>query len=237
MHISGKLNGHTIKLGQYDMHISVTNPLGSSSQSSAVSLVLARPPSSSSISFAVSSAAKPTTVLRLHAVRVPRIQGRLCSGYTQCAYRGYKDHSYPAHEATSYWGSSIGNECTNYVAYAESTIYAANTEHYSLGGSAAKWASTSKANGVLVNTTPTVGSVAQWNAGDHGIGAEGHVAIVERTGPGYIVVSQQNIAGTANGYDWERINAHGTANQWEPYPDHFIHFVSGNTTRSDPLSR
>ncbi len=118
-----------------------------------------------------------------------------------------------------------GDECTNYAAYVESSVYGVPTPGYRLGNGG-EWAGTAAAHGVEVNGTPTVGSVAEWNAGDYGMGEYGHVAIVESVGPGdsYIDVSQQNIFTDANGYDWEQIPAGQSSGAWEPWPNHFIHF-------------
>jgi surface antigen len=119
-----------------------------------------------------------------------------------------------------------GNECTNYAAYVESTVYRVATPSYNLGNGG-DWANNARNHGVLVNAIPSVGSVAEWNAGDYGMGKFGHVAVVEQVGPNdsYIVVSQQNIESDTNGYDWERINAGAPPNTWEPWPDNFIHFA------------
>jgi Tol biopolymer transport system component/surface antigen len=117
-----------------------------------------------------------------------------------------------------------GDECTNYAAYVESTVFGVATPGYSLGN-AGDWANNAK-NHVTVNGTPTVGAVAEWNGGDYGMGSDGHVAIVEQVGPNnsYIVISQQNISTDTNGYDWTKINAGGSKTQWEEWPDNFIHF-------------
>ena len=52
-----------------------------------------------------------------------------------------------------------GDNCTNYVAFVESTVYGVSTPTYDLGNGYT-WASAAANNGVLVNHTPTVGSVA-----------------------------------------------------------------------------
>jgi len=149
--------------------------------------------------------------------------GRLCDGYAQCSTGGYTTHGYQNHSSTSYWGMEAGDECTNYAAFVESTVYGVATPGYRLGNGG-EWATSAAAHGVEVNGTPTVGSVAEWNAGDYGMGEFGHVAIVEAVDSGYIEVSQQNIVTDTNGYDWERINDGSPSNEWEPWPDHFIHF-------------
>jgi surface antigen len=123
-----------------------------------------------------------------------------------------------------------GNQCTNYAAYVESTVYRVARPNYNLGNGG-DWATNARNHGVLVNAIPSVGSVAEWNAGDYGMGPDGHVAVVEQVGPNdsYIVVSQQNITSDTNGYDWEKINAGAPSNSWEPWPDNFIHFAGSGT--------
>jgi alpha-tubulin suppressor-like RCC1 family protein/surface antigen len=160
---------------------------------------------------------------------------RLCDGYSECSTGGYTTHGYPSHESTSYWSMDPGGECTNYAAYVESAVFGAPTPSFLLGN-ADEWAETAGAHGIEVNNTPTVGSVAEWNAGDYGMGSEGHVAIVEAVGPdnSYVDISQQNIITDTNGYDWERIHATQPSNRWEPWPDNFIHFVSAPTQTPPP---
>jgi surface antigen len=154
--------------------------------------------------------------------------GPLCEGYSACGVAPYTTHNYQHETSTSYWGMTNGVECTNYAAFVESAVYGAPTPNYGLGD-AANWASAAQEHGVTVNQTPTVGSVAQWNANDHDIGSEGHVAIVEQVGPNdsYIVVSQDNWSSDTDKYGWAEILA-STPNQGEPWPDNFIHF---RTTR------
>jgi alpha-tubulin suppressor-like RCC1 family protein len=119
-----------------------------------------------------------------------------------------------------------GNECTNYAAFVESTVYGVATPDYNLGNGG-DWATTAAKHGVTVDTTPTVGSVAEWNDDAYGMKPYGHVAIVEQVGPdnSYIVVSQQNIiSDPPTDYDWEKIDVGAPANAWEPWPSNFIHF-------------
>jgi surface antigen len=118
-----------------------------------------------------------------------------------------------------------GNECTNYVAYVEHRVFRARTPRYLLGD-AGQWAATARAHGVRVNHTPTVGSVAEWNGGTHGMGPAGHVAVVEKVGRHgrYIVISQQHIGSDRDGYDWTRINRGFPAYDWQEWPSHFLHF-------------
>jgi surface antigen len=124
-----------------------------------------------------------------------------------------------------------GDNCTNYVAFVESTVYGISTPTYNLGDGGL-WATAAAHNGVLVNNTPAVGSVAVWNGGSSGIPDEGHVAVVEAVGPlnSYIVVSQQHILGDTDGYDWTFIYPTASQNQWEQWPDDFIHFSNAPVT-------
>jgi surface antigen len=121
-----------------------------------------------------------------------------------------------------------GDNCTNYVAFTEST-FGVLTPSYSLGN-AYEWAAAASAHGVLVNHTPTVGAVAVWY-GD--MDYSGHVAIVEAVGPNvsYVVISQQHMI-TADGYDWVRIYPDVSKNQWQDWPNAFIHFALGPVEQS-----
>ena len=151
----------------------------------------------------------------------------LCHGYAGCSTGSFTTHGYPSHSGSSYWRMYAGNNCTNYVAYVESTAFGVATPA-NLLGDADQWPANATLDGALVNHTPTVGSVAEWNPGSPGIPYPGHVAVVERVGPHnrYIVISQQNIL-DANDYDWVRINADSSLNQWQQWPSNFIHFPAG----------
>jgi hypothetical protein len=128
-----------------------------------------------------------------------------------------------------------GDNCTNYVAYAEST-FGVPTPSYSLGN-ADEWVAAAAAHGVLVNHTPTVGAVAVWG-GD--MGGSGHVAVVEAVGPNvsYVDISQQHMI-VADGFDWVRIFQDTSKNQWQDWPSAFIHFPPAPLALSliHPLSR
>lgn len=151
----------------------------------------------------------------------------LCSGYAGCSLGSYTTHGYQNHEGTSFWSMYPGDNCTNYVAFVESTTYGVSTPTYDLGNGNL-WASAAAQNGVLVNHTPTVGSVAYWSGGSAGIPDGGHVAIVEAVGPNdsYVTISQQHMLDASDGYDWTTIYAAPTAYQWEGWPDSFIHFTT-----------
>jgi hypothetical protein len=153
---------------------------------------------------------------------------RVCDGYAACAAAGFPSHGYGTHAARSYWLMSAGDECTNYAAYVEQTVYGVPAPGYILGDGGS-WAVTAAAHGVAVDHMPTVGAVAEWDDGSDGIVGPGHVAVVEAVGRvgdriNWIDISQQHIDSDADGYDWERIYAHGSPSTWEPWPSHFIHF-------------
>jgi surface antigen len=155
----------------------------------------------------------------------------LCSGYALCSQGAFTTHGYQNNSGTSYWTMYPGDNCTNYVAFVESTVYGVATPTYDLGDGGL-WAGAAAQNGVLVNHTPTVGSVAVWTGASSGIPSEGHVAVVEAVGPlnSYIVISQQHMLDDANGYDWTVIYPTPSQNQWEMWPNDFIHFSSAPTT-------
>jgi surface antigen len=148
----------------------------------------------------------------------------LCSGWSRCNAHGYDSYGYGARGAVAYWRMSPGDQCTNYAAFVESTVYHVRTPSFLLGNGG-QWAYTAAAHGVLVNHTPAVGAVAEWDGGTFGIGSMGHVGVVEAVGPGdsYIVISQQHMGGL-DGYNWTLIKAHQPAGEWQEWPSHFIHF-------------
>jgi surface antigen len=158
------------------------------------------------------------------------VSSTLCSGYTACSLGTYTTHGYQNHSGSSFWTMYPGDNCTNYVAFVESTFYQVPTPTYNLGDGGL-WAAAAAQHGVLVNNTPAVGSVAVWSGGSSGMGNEGHVAVVEAVGPNdsYIVISQQHMLDDVNGYDWTVINTDASQNQWEQWPDSFIHFSTGPT--------
>jgi surface antigen len=149
----------------------------------------------------------------------------LCTGWARCTAHGYSSYHYAARGSRSYWRMSAGDQCTNYTAYVESTVYHVRQPSYLLGNGG-QWAETAAAHGVLVNHVPSVGAVAEWNGGSFGIGSAGHVAVVEAVGPhdSYILISQQHISAERDDYDWTKIKAHYPANEWQEWPSNFIHF-------------
>ena len=172
----------------------------------------------------IASAASPAFANSPDTALVP--SAILCSGYATCAGLGYQSYNYASRGGQSYWSMTAGDECTNYVAYVESTAFGAPAPGYLLGN-AGQWPASAAAHGVTVNRLPSVGAVAEWDGGAYGIGAEGHVAVVEAVGPDdkYILISQQHISSDVDGFDWTRINAGFPADSWQSWPSHFIHFA------------
>jgi len=89
----------------------------------------------------------------------------------------------------SYWGMSPGHNCTNYVAW---RLIGDGVQRPTTNpGDAATWASRALADGVPVDRTPRVGSVAQWSSFEGGHGFYGHVAYVEQVNDdGTILISE-----------------------------------------------
>lgn len=148
----------------------------------------------------------------------------LCASWGRCDARGYDSYGYRSHESRAYWRMTPYDQCTNYAAFVEATVFHAPTPSYLLGNGG-QWAASAASHGVVVNHTPSVGAVAQWDGGTLGIGPIGHVAVVEQVGPQdkYIVISQQHMGGVA-GYNWTLIKAHYPASEWQEWPNSFIHF-------------
>lgn len=89
----------------------------------------------------------------------------------------------------SYWGMDPGHNCTNYVAWKliSNGVQRPNTNP----GNAADWAVGAAADGYLVNKSPAVGAVAQWDSLAQGYSEDGHVAYIERVNDdGTILVSE-----------------------------------------------
>jgi surface antigen len=83
------------------------------------------------------------------------------------------------------------------------------------------WAADAAAHGVVVNQTPAVGAIAQWNSPSTG----GHVAYVEQVTSSYIIVTADNYEPSSASYlpggwtDSYEISLNSPA-----MPDNFIHF-------------
>lgn len=148
----------------------------------------------------------------------------ICSGESPsyaCTVAGYAAWlKNPSGWAWNFYGGSEPSHnaygphnCTLYVAY---RLQAAGLT-LSWSANAYDWASTAAANGELVNQTPSVGSVAQWN--------NGHVAYVDAVTVHYIVITSDNYqpygdstmpGGFTDSFDISRNSP--------AMPDNFIHF-------------
>ncbi len=174
---------------------------------------------------AASISPTPNPTAGVNQPRATTMSSLVCNGWSSCTSKGYNSYGYGAHEWTMYWRMYGGSNCTNYAAYVESTVYHVATPSYLLGNGG-QWAVNARAHGVVVNGTPSVGAVAEWNGGNPGIPFPGHVAVVEEVGKDvhgtYIVISQQNISGDTDGYEWRMIRK--GSNVWQSWPDNFIHF-------------
>jgi surface antigen len=179
------------------------------------------------VAAALMALALPPLTTSVSAAGMP---STLCTGYTGCAQGSFSTHGYQNASESSYWRMYAGNNCTNYVAYVESTTFQVPTPTYDLGNGG-QWAAAAAEHGVVVNDVPSVGAVAVWTGGMSGMPASGHVAVVEAVGPRdtYVVISQQHMIGL-DGYDWVRITHNPAGNAWEDWPTSFIHFPSPTVT-------
>ena len=124
-------------------------------------------------------------------------------------FSGQRPWGYPA--------DSSGHNCTNYASY---RLWKNNVGNPGNLGNAKDWDNKASAYGLSVNTTPAVGSIAQWEANVAPAGSSGHVAYVDAVTSSYIDVSEDNYGGTTM---TKRFFV-GQAG----WPSHFIHF-GGNT--------
>lgn len=109
------------------------------------------------------------------------------------------------------WGFYKRN-CTSYVAWRINarTPFSNNMRgpngkvgHF---GNAGNWSANAKAIGFTVNTTPKVGSIAQWNFSETS-GGYGHVAYVDRVNSdGSVLISEYNW-GVKYGYSQRTVRA------------------------------
>lgn len=83
--------------------------------------------------------------------------------------------------------------------YGQCTWWAAYNRRVTWGGNAGDWLATARAQGVATNSTPSVGAIAVYRAGD-GYSGYGHVAIVIAVAPGNYTVSEMNAIG------WGRVS-------------------------------
>jgi surface antigen len=123
--------------------------------------------------------------------------------------------SFSGYNGKSVWGfpvGSTGNNCANYAASRLSRNGVATISGLGSGGS---WAANARKKGYRVDTTPKVGSIAQWNYGSAYAPSQGHVGYVEEVTSGYIVISDSAWSGYSSRWRVPR----GDRN----LPSNFIH--------------
>lgn len=139
----------------------------------------------------------------------------LCWGYDGCQKAGYSHSGYKKNASKMWWRMYSGHNCTNYVAYRMIKNGYSDQRPWSGSGNATNWGVAMKN---ITDTTPTVGSVAWWRAGQGGVGSAGHVAYVEQVvSKNEIIVSQDSWGGD---FSWRRITK--ASGSW---PTGFIHFT------------
>ncbi len=124
--------------------------------------------------------------------------------------------SFSGYSGKSVWGfpvNSTGNNCVNYAAYRLSRNGVATISGLGSGGS---WAANARKKGYRVDSTPKVGSIAQWNYGSSYAPSQGHVGYVEEVTSGYIVISDSAWSGYSSRWRVPK----GDRN----WPSNFIHF-------------
>jgi hypothetical protein len=124
------------------------------------------------------------------------------------AAAGIETPAYPYESTTRVgpWGF-VTRHAGDYVAWRfferDVTFHATMSGHTSTAGRFAEpatWATNASGIGFRVDTAAGAGAIAQWNAGEAGAGAAGHVAYVERVNPdGSVMVSEFDWS-TPNGY-------------------------------------
>lgn len=118
------------------------------------------------------------------------------------------------------WGSAGPNgtrhNCTTYAAYRlqqNGYAYPGWTDN------ATNWDTQASNHGVIVDQTPAVGAIAQWNAGT------GHVAYVESVTDTYIETTSDSYGGGTDHLRIQRSSGY--------MPDNFIHFRDGGGSIAD----
>jgi hypothetical protein len=100
-------------------------------------------------------------------------------------------------------------------------------------GNADNWANAARATGVPVDTTATLGSVAQFPPNVGGAGSAGHVAWVIGVGNGTVTVEDYNYADSYDGYTYYNYSQHTVATSGL----NFIHFGGAVGTPGGPETR
>lgn len=120
-------------------------------------------------------------------------------------------------------------ECTSFVAWRlnnDAKISFNNSYGGVHWGNADNWANAARSIGLSVDSTPTVGSVAQFPPGVDGAGSYGHVAWVIGVGSTTVTVEDYNYADSYDGNTYYNYSQH-TVNRSGL---NFIHFPSSGTS-------
>ena len=132
---------------------------------------------------------------------------------TLCYSGGFNCVSETGYVGQQTWSEyDAGHNCTNYAAYRLAWDGSADPGNL---GDAADWARNAAAKGFQVDGIPSVGSIAQWDAGAAQVGKQGHVGYVEEVNSSDIVVSADAFGG---GTSVKRYARAGTY-----WPSNFIH--------------
>ncbi len=166
-------------------------------------------------------------LLTLIAIAVTATMAGLLPATAASATTGTNDYPYAgsAVDQTDPW-NFLTRECTSFVAWRvnhDLGIHFTNQYGGTTWGNAGNWANAARAVGVPVNTTPSVGSVAQFPGGVDGAGSLGHVAFVIGVGNGTVTVEDYNYADSYDGDTYYNYSQHvvNTAGL------NFIHFSGG----------
>lgn len=145
--------------------------------------------------------APPARVAGAAAVSVAALLGALWATAAPAGAEGRdveylcpKSSGYDCMPGTGYTGQTVwrsygpGHNCVSYAAYMLQRNGADQPWPGRLG-SGHEWDEHARAAGYVVDTTPAVGSIAQWDGGS------GHVAYVDEVTDEYIVVTEDNYSG------------------------------------------
>ena len=85
--------------------------------------------------MAIAAAALPTVIAHVNAKDAASAMPSrtLCTGWARCTGHGYPSYHYQTRGFRSYWRMSAGDQCTNYAAFVESTVYHVPEPSYLLG--------------------------------------------------------------------------------------------------------
>ena len=98
--------------------------------------------------------------------------------------------------------------------YGQCTWWAAHNRRVTWDGNAGDWIANAQTQGVATNSTPSVGAIAVYRAGD-GYSGYGHVAVVIAVGPSTYTVSEMDFTG------WAQVSTR-TAPWPDPHLEGFI---------------